>query len=168
MKPVQARVGRHPGLARLTRNWSERAAGGVAGLVGGAAYLLAQMAFASRSGTHDAIAPLQRIAAILMGPGAAPPGDTPGVEAAMGLLIHFPFALVCGFVIARLVRGCDVAAAALRGGIAGLLLFVLAFYVIAPAAFPWFIAVRNAATAFDHVMFGVIVGALASLLRRPA
>ncbi len=168
MTQMHVRVGRHPGLDRLTRNWSEQVAGGVAGLIGGAAYLLAQMAFASRSGVHDTTAPLQRIAAILMGSNAAPPGDAPGIEAAMGLLIHFPFALLCGFVIARMVRGCDVAAAALRGAIAGLLLFALAFYVIAPSAFPWFVAVRNVATAFDHLMFGVVVGALASLLQRRA
>jgi hypothetical protein len=44
----------------------------------------------------------------------------------------------------------------------------LAFYVIAPSAFPWFVDMQKAATAADHVLFGAITGYLAIALQGPS
>ena len=52
--------------------WSPKAAGLVAGLIAGVAYLGAQMAFSALLGFDGALASLQRIAAILLGPDALP------------------------------------------------------------------------------------------------
>jgi len=124
------------------------------------------MMLSSALGLHGAMAPLQRIAATLMGPDAVPPGHVPGIEMAMGSLILVALSLVAGFSIGHLVRGCSAGAAALRGALAGLLFFVLVFFLVAPEAFPWFVDVRNAGTAVDLMLFGAVAGWLAITLQR--
>ena len=103
--------------------WGAKAAGGVAGLIAGLAYIAAQMVFSTILRLDGPLAPLQRIAAILLGPDALPPGHVPVVELTMGMLIHLPLSLVFGFVIADRVRGFGANSGALLGAIAGLLLF---------------------------------------------
>jgi type IV secretory pathway VirB2 component (pilin) len=157
---------RPSGLFKL-HAWGAKPAGVLAGLVAGAAYILAQMLFSSLLGSNGVFAPLQRIAAMLLGPDAAPPGHALGIEVTMGLLIHAPLSLVAGLVISHWVRGKSINSAALLGSAAGLFFFVIAFFVVAPSAFPWFLDVRNPATAFDHLIFGAIAGSMAASLQRP-
>lgn len=146
--------------------WSPKAAGLVSGLIAGLAYLGAQMAFSTLLGLDGALASLQRIAAILLGSDALPPGHVLGIELAMGLLIHLPLSAALGLLIGHWVRGCSAIAGAFLGAVAGAVFFVGVFFVLAPSAFPWFLDVRNPATAFDHVMFGGIAGSLSAMLQR--
>lgn len=143
----------------------EGAAAGVAGLIAGLAYLGAQMGFSALLGLGGALASLQRIAAILLGPDALAPHPA-STDLAMGLLIHLPLSLVAGCFIGHMARGRGAPASAAIGAAIGLAFYGLAFYLIAPSAFPWFVDVRNAATAADHVMFGAIAGYLSIALQR--
>jgi hypothetical protein len=154
-------------LAGARAGLGERAAAGVAGLVAGLAYLCAQMGFSTLLGLGGALASLQRIAAILLGPDALGPHPAP-TDLAMGLLIHVPLSLVAGYFIGHMARGRSAPVSAAIGAGIGLAFYSLAFYVIAPSAFPWFVDVRNAATAVDHAMFGAITGYLAIALQRVA
>jgi hypothetical protein len=145
--------------------WSPRSAAGVAGLVAGVAYLGVQMGFSTVLGLGGALASLQRIAAILLGPDALAPDPGP-TDLAMGLLIHLPLSLLAGYFIGHMVRSRYALTAAAIGAVIGLVFYGLAFYVIAPSAFPWFVDVRNAATGANHMMFGAITGYLAIALQR--
>jgi uncharacterized membrane protein YagU involved in acid resistance len=150
------------------RRVAEGFLGTVAGLLAGIAYLGAQVSFTALARQGDAAEPLQRIAAILMGPDAAPPpADLNFTIFGMAMLIHFGLAIVYGRWIAALVgRLALLPAMALGAGI-GLTLFVLNFEVIAPLAFPWFESSLRGITAADHALFGALAAAVCVLLRSP-
>jgi len=142
-------------------------AGSLAGLFAGAAYLVAQISFAAVVRGGQGWEPLQRIAAILLGPDAAPPpAEISLAIAGMALLIHFPLAAVYGRIADLLVRGRTLARAGLLGALLGLAIYGLNFWVIAPSAFPWFEQSRDPITALDHVLFGVVAAVVCAFLRR--
>lgn len=148
-----------PGLVKV-RN------GIVAGLVAGAAYLLAQMAFAATVHGGAGWEPLQRMAAILLGPDAAPPpAEMSLTVAGIGLLIHLPLAGIYGRVLGWLVDSRPLPAALLRGAVAGLAIYLVHFWLLAPLAFPWFEQSRNVVTAIDHALFGALIALCYLLLR---
>jgi hypothetical protein len=147
---------------------SEPVAGVVGGFVAGLAYLLAQVAFtvAVRPGT--AAEPLQRIAAILLGPDAAPPpAEFTLVMFGMALIIHFGLAMAFGRLVSVLAWGRSTGAGILVGALVGLALYVIDFVLIAPHAFPWFLDSIRPVTVADHALFGVVAAAVALALRGP-
>jgi hypothetical protein len=141
-------------------------AGVVAGLVAGAAYLLAQVAFAAT--LHGGGAePLQRIAAILLGPDLAPPpAEWNTTVTGMGLLIHFALAMVFGRLVGAVAGDRGLAGASAAGAAVGAALYALNFLLIAPDAFPWFEQSPPLTTLVDHLLFGAIAGSVYALLRR--
>lgn len=141
-------------------------AGVLAGLVAGTAYLAAQATFTAAAHTGGAAEPLQRIAAILLGPNAAPPpADLDPTILGMGLLIHYALAMVYGRLVGGLVGGRGLTAAALIGAATGLSLYLLNFELIAPSAFPWFADSITVVTVADHLLFGVVAAATFTALR---
>lgn len=145
---------------------AEPVAGVLAGLVAGAAYLLAQMGFAATVQGGVGWEPLHRISAMLLGEGALPPpADIDLTIGGFGLLIHFALAINFGRVVDLLVRDRDLPAACLRGAAVGLALYALNFWVIAPALFPWFENNRGLTTLADHLLFGAVAGAAYVQLR---
>lgn len=151
------------------RSWlslSRPVAGVLGGLVAGAAYLLGQVGLTGAIRQGAMAEPLQRIAAILLGPDAAPPpADLDFTIAGMALLIHFALAMVYGRVISEFVAGRRFGTGVLIGAITGLGLYVLNFYVLAPTAFPWFEGALRMVTAVDHLLFGAIAAATALVLQ---
>jgi hypothetical protein len=146
---------------------SDAAIGVMAGLAAGGAYLVAQVLFALAAGGTGS-EPLQRIAAILMGPDAAPPpAQWSATAVGMALIIHLPLSMVYGRIVELLVRPLDrLQVAALAGAVVGAVIYVLHRWFIAPSLFPWFDQSRTAVTAVDHVLFGVIAAAVAFALHR--
>jgi len=141
-------------------------AGVLGGLVAGAAYLTGQVGLTGALKQGAMAEPLQRIAAILLGPDIAPPpADLNFTIAGMALLIHFALAMVYGRLIAECVAGRRLGTGVLIGAGVGLGLFVLNFHVLAPAAFPWFEDSLRAVTAVDHLLFGGIAAATALVLQ---
>ena len=138
----------------------EPIAGVLAGLVAGAAYLLAQMAFAATVQGGVGWEPLQRTSAMLLGDGVLPPPAEVNLTiAGFGLLIHLALAINFGRAVDLLVRDRDLTAACLRGALVGLALYALNFWVIAPMLFPWFENNRGLTTIVDHLLFGAVAGA---------
>jgi hypothetical protein len=71
--------------------------------VAGAAYLVAQVSFTAAVRPGSAAEPLQRIAAILMGPDVAPPPvEFTFTVLGMALIIHFALSIVFGRVVSVL------------------------------------------------------------------
>lgn len=141
-------------------------AGVVAGLVAGGAYLLAQITFAAT--LHGGGAePLQRIAAILMGPDLAPPpAEWSSTVTGMGLLIHFALAVVFGRLVGAVAGDRGLAGASIAGAAVGAALYALNFLLIAPDAFPWFEQSPPLTTLVNHLLFGAIAGSVYAILRR--
>lgn len=142
-------------------------AGVVAGLVAGLAYLLAQVSLAAWPHLGPTALPLQRIAAILMGPDEAPPASWSFVAFGMALIIHFGLAMVFGRIVCTLVWRRPAPSAIAIGAGVGLLLYALDFGLLAPHAFPWFGASPAGVTAVDHALFGAVAALVCVVLRPP-
>jgi hypothetical protein len=148
---------------------SEPVAGVVGGLVAGAAYLLAQVSFTAVARPGSAAEPLQRIAAILMGPDAAPPpSEFTFTVLGMALIIHFGLAMAFGRLVSALVWRRRAGSGLLVGAAVGVALYAFDFWLIAPTAFPWFEDALRAVTVADHALFGAVAAAVCMTLRRPA
>lgn len=153
---------REPGAARVP----QPVAGVIAGLVAGAAYLFAQVSLTALATPGGAAEPLQRIAAILMGPDAAPPpAELNFTVLGMALIIHFGLAMVFGRLVCALVWQRAAPSAVLLGALTGVALFVVNFLLLAPLAFPWFADSARAVTVLDHALFGAIAACTCVLLR---
>lgn len=142
-------------------------AGVISGVVAGAAYLAAQVSFTGLVHPGGSVEPLQRIAAILLGPDAAPPpAEMNFTILGMAFLIHFALAMVYGRLLAEVVGRRSLVPALGIGAGLGLALFGLNFELIAPSAFPWFADTVRATTLLDHVLFGAIAAGSCVLLRK--
>jgi hypothetical protein len=145
---------------------SEPVAGVIGGVVAGVAYLVAQVSFTAAVHAGGAAEPLQRIAAILMGPGAAPPPAAFNFTVfGMALIIHFGLAMVFGRVVSVLAWPRRTGTGILVGALAGAALYAINFGLIAPHAFPWFEDSIRIVTLVDHVLFGGVAAAVCLALR---
>jgi hypothetical protein len=153
-----------PALARYgrVRFDLEPAAGPICGLVAGACYLTAQLLFAAMLHGGVGWEPLQRIAAILLGPDAAPPpSEMHPTIAGIALIIHGGLSLVFGCIVAAAVRAAPAWRHAL-GALIGIAIYGVNYWLLAPLAFPWFQDAAGWTTIVDHVLFGVVAAAVAS------
>lgn len=145
---------------------SEPVAGVIAGVVAGVAYLAAQVTLTAAAPTGSASAPLQRIAAILMGPNAAPPpSEFNFTVLGMAIIIHFALAMVFGRLVSALVWRQAAPRALGVGILTGIALYALNFELIAPWTFPWFEQSLTLVTLADHALFGLVAAAVCIVLR---
>lgn len=141
-------------------------AGVCAGLVAGIAYLGLQLLLAGVLDSNDPWLPLERLSAMLLGDDVvADPAFNLNL-AGIGLLVHFAVSMVYGRFVDLAVRDAPLPRAALIGAGLGLVLYAVAFRLVAPVFFPWFTASPPLITAFDHLVFGAVAGACYALLRR--
>ena len=155
------------GLQGLQHRLDPPVAGAIGGLVAGVAYLAAQVGTAAVLPGTEALAPLHRLAAMLLGEGAV----STDVHTARGswgiaLLIHFTLAALFGRLVERAARGRRMAVAVPTGMLVGLALYAVNFHVIAPSAFPWFDQAPALTTATNHLLFGGVAAAVSHLLSR--
>jgi len=115
------------------------------GFVAGMAFMAYEMVMAaSFHGAAALVRPLRRIGAIVLGPGAMAPGRSAAAPVLTGLIVHVALAVIFGaifglFVAAVRETACNsTGGLVLAGGVFGLLLWLINFHIIAPAAFPWF------------------------------
>lgn len=141
--------------------------GVTAGVVAGAAYLLAQMLALLAAGAGGS-EPFQRIAAILLGPDVLPPPVAWDARVvSIALLIHVPLSALYGRLVDLVVmRSETLVRGAILGAVVGLVLFAVNRLLIASFVFPWFDASRNLLTAVNHMLFGLVAGVLCVALRR--
>lgn len=146
---------------------SEGVAGVMGGVVAGAAYLVAQVSFTAAVHPGTAAEPLQRIAAILMGPDVAPPpSEFTLTVLGMALIIHLGLSMVFGRFVAALAWRRHATTGIVLGALVGLGLYAVNFGLVAPIAFPWFEGSIQWVTILDHLLFGAIAAAVCLALRR--
>jgi hypothetical protein len=133
------------------------AGGIVAGLVFAAFEMIATAAL---MGAEAFFMPLRMIGAILVGPVALDPGYPLLSAALAGVGVHLVLAVLYGMIFAVVTGGLRSAATdILLGALYGTGLWLFNFYVIAPAAFPWFLDSPPALQFIGHsVFFGAVLG----------
>lgn len=145
---------------------SEPVAGVIGGAVAGAAYLLAQVMSSAALRPGGAAEPLQRIAAILMGPETAPPpSEFTFTVFGMAIIIHFGLSMAFGRMVSVVAWRQRTGTGIVLGALVGLALYALNFGLVAPAAFPWFSDSLRGWTLANHALFGGVAAAVCLALR---
>jgi len=134
------------------------AAAAVAGIVGGVAATLVQLAlwWSAAYPLPDMLMRDTRLAAaILLGPAVLPPPlDFDWRVWSAAAAVHFALSIVYGVLLAPLLARFRPTPALLAGAGFGLLLYGVNMYGFT-ALFPWFVASRSWITAVAHIAFGM-------------
>jgi hypothetical protein len=148
-------------------------AGVYAALIAGAVFLVLEMSMVWLFMGESPWAPPRMIAAMVLGEGVLPMPDKPasfdfGIVMT-AVLIHFVLSIIYGLIGAAIVANrMGYAGAIGLGALCGLAIYLINFYPVAAALFPWFAMARNWISIFAHVMFGAVVGAAYVGLRKPS
>ncbi len=150
----------HLPVTRSELPWAVRT-GAIAGIVAGLVFAAYEMVVtAAMMGTDAFFMPLRMIGAILVGPMALDPSYSLLSASLAGLAVHVPLAILFGVIFAVFAGGLRSAATdTALGAVFGLGLWLINFYVIAPAAFPWFLMSSPLVQVIGHtVFFGAVLG----------
>lgn len=94
-------------------------------------------------------------AAIILGQTVLPPPATFHLTIFMvATLIHLVLSIVYALILSLLIKGFDLKASVLIGGLFGLIIFTINMYG-AVVIYPWFEQTRDWITIVAHVVFGI-------------
>ena len=143
--------------------------GAIAGLAGGVAMAIVA-ALLSASMGQDIWHEPKRIAVIVYGPAAlASPGFDPG-PVLVGSLIHLLVAALLGAIFGIVTRRwlhltSDFGTPVMAGLVYGLLIWMVAYFVVLPLVNPVLLEVYAPAFIIQHVVYGVVLGLVYMWLR---
>jgi len=145
-------------------------AGAIAGIIGGAAMAIVGAVLAFAMNTSIWLTP-ERIAAFVLGPGAAATPEFDAVPVLVGTLIHFILSAIFGIIFALLVsRGLRVTteygAPVVAGLVYGGLIWLVAYFIILPILNPLLLEVYAPSFIMQNLVYGTVLG-LAYMLVRP-
>jgi uncharacterized membrane protein YagU involved in acid resistance len=148
-------------------------AGVYAGLIAGVVFLMLEMIMVWLFMGESPWAPPRMIAAMVLGEGVLPMPDKPATFGfgimLTAVIIHFVLSIIYALLGAAIVANrMGYGAAIGLGALCGLVIYLINFYPIAAALFPWFAMARNWISIFAHIVFGALVGAAYVGLRKPA
>ena len=139
-----------------------------AGLISGAVFLVVEMAMVELVLGMSMWGPPRMIAAIVMGKGVLPPPETFNATIVLvAMIVHFALSVVFVIPLALVLHRMASAPALLVGGVYGLVLYLVNFYLFT-VVFPWFAMARNWVSIATHILFGVVAAWTYVKLRRPA
>jgi hypothetical protein len=150
----------HMPLTQSDMKWGFQE-GAVAGIVAGLVFAAFEMvASAFMVGTDAFFMPLRMIGAIALGPEALDPGYSLLTAGFAGVVVHLVLAVIYGLIfgaIAATLRGPGAFIG--LGSVFGFALWLINFYLIAPAAFPWFLEANPMIQFLAHTFFfGSVLG----------
>ncbi len=137
--------------------------GVIGGIIAGVIFALSEMVMAVLLGM-PAVAPLQMIGAIALGPGVLPPAAPTAYTLLAGVIVHMVLSATYGVVLGLIALGLPVLRSSVGvvtgvGMVWGLALWLVNFYLIAPVAFPWFGMANPVVQFIAHVFFfGGVLG----------
>lgn len=141
-------------------------AGVWAGLIAGVVFMMAEMIMVAVFEGKSPWGPPRMIAAMVLGQDVLkPPTFDPGIMMAT-MMVHFPLSIIYGLVLAALLRRANRGTGLMIGAVFGLAIYLINFYPIASAMFPWFAMARGWVSAVAHIMFGAVAGLSYTWLRR--
>nr|WP_298138451.1 hypothetical protein [uncultured Pseudomonas sp.] len=138
-----------------------------AGIIAGVVFMIAQMLLVMLFLQQSPWGPLRMIAAILLGRDVLTPAagfDAVVMLAAMA--VHFVLSAAIGLIVGWIVHRLSGTSAILIGLAAGLVIYFINFYLIAPIVFPWFTQAQNWVTLLAHALFGLVLGGSYAALRK--
>jgi hypothetical protein len=139
--------------------------GALAGIVSGVTFALFEMIVTAGMG-GPFVMPLRMIAAIALGGDSLEAAGSLASVLAVGAVVHLALSAIYGVVFAAIVFLAhpirrNLSATVLAGGVYGLLLWLVNFYLISPLAFPWFQKAPPLVQFFAHIIFfGAVLGVL--------
>lgn len=78
-----------------------------------------------------------------------------------------PLSIVLGLIIGWAIHRLNAGISLVVGAVAGLAIYIVNFYMIAPAVFPWFIEAPGWISIMAHIAFGlVLAGAYLGLRKK--
>lgn len=129
-----------------------------AGLIAGVVFMMAEMIMVWLFLGQSPWGPPRMIAAMVLGQDVLPPPATFDIGILMtAMMIHFILAVVYGFIFGWIVHNMNMGTAVLTGAGLGLAIYLINFYPIAAALFPWFAMARNWVSIVSHIMFGAVL-----------
>lgn len=142
--------------------------GAIAGLAGGLAMAIVGAIISLTIG-GDIWLESKQIAAAVYGPALAAPGFDAG-PVLVGTLLHFAasaaFGAIFGIVMRRVLRlTSDFGTMVLAGLIYGMLLWLLAFFVVLPLFNPTLLETYAPSFIIQHIVYGMVTGLVYTWLR---
>jgi hypothetical protein len=150
----------HAPVARSEVSWA-LGQGAIGGIVAGIVFAMFEMiASAVMMGGEAFFMPLRMIGAIILGEQALEPTYSLWAAGAAGVIVHIVLAVIYGAVFTLILGGLrSVFWEIVLGGLYGFALWLINFYVIAPALFPWFLDADPVIQFLAHtVFFGMMLG----------
>ena len=150
----------HVPVTRTEVPWAIRQ-GAVAGVVAGVVFAAFEMVVSAiMMGLPAFWTPLRMIGAIALGSQALDPGYSLVAAGLAGLAVHVVIAAIYGAVFAAVAGGLRSGPAMIgAASVYGFALWLLNFYVIVPAAFPWFGDANPMVQFIAHAFFfGSVLG----------
>lgn len=100
--------------------------------------------------------PPRMMAGIILGSDVVPPPATFDVGIMMaGLGVHLMMSIIFALMLAAIVNKLSFLWALVVGAVFGYVLYLVNFYLISEAIFPWFQNATNWVTSFSHISFGI-------------
>lgn len=130
-----------------------------AGFISGAFILILEMLTAPTLLGMSIWVPARMAAAITMGRSVLPPPATYDLSVVLpSIIIHFALSLAYATIFAFIAKGRSMRMDALLGAGFGLVLYVVNYHGFT-FFFPWFAYLREWATVFTQVVYGIVLGA---------
>ncbi|VVE06545.1 membrane protein [Pandoraea capi] len=160
----------HLSSHRYTHRSPDWAAAAVAGFVACAFFSAVEMLMVLLVSGQSPWVPPRMVAAIVLGPGILSQPATFDVSiVAMALMVHAAIGVVLGVVLGAIIApfrlDSDVATVSIAGGVFGLIVYAVNFYVMTQM-FPWFMESRGWTMVAGHVIFGAFAGYMYWVLRQ--
>jgi len=138
-----------------------------AGVIAGIVFLMAEMLMVMIFMGQSPWGPPRMMAAMVMGKGVLPPPGTFDMGIVMtAMMIHFPLSIVYGLVAGWIVHRLASTSVLVIGGLFGLAIYFINFYIIAPAVFPWFTMAQNWVSLVAHLIYGLVLGGTYAGMRK--
>lgn len=139
----------------------------LAGIIAGIVFLAAEMVLVMIFMGESPWAPPRMMAAMILGRDVLPPpADFDFGIVMTAMMIHFLLSIAYGAIAGWLVHRLNGANAFVIGGLFGLAIYLINFYLIAPAAFPWFTEAQNWISVVSHLLYGLVLGGAYASLRK--
>jgi uncharacterized membrane protein (Fun14 family) len=137
-----------------------------AGVIAGIVFMMVEMLMVMFFQGQGPWGPPRMIAAMVLGKDVLPPPADFDIAIMMtAMMIHFPLSIVYGLIVGLAVRRFSNILALIIGGVFGLIIYFINFYLIAPIMFPWFTEAQNWISLVSHLIYGLMLGGTFAGLR---
>jgi|CXWL01.1.fsa_nt_gi hypothetical protein len=152
-----------PTPAREGFDW---AAGGWAGVIAGAAFLLIETTLITMFGSVTQTDAIRQIAAISLGESVLPTSTFTALVFMAAMAVHLPLSLLYARIVAAFVHGRSIPHAIGIGAVFGVALYFINYHAFTHL-FPWFALARGWVTLTSHIAFGVLAAGTYAQLTYP-